>query len=97
MQNGVHDFATNTFKIYVDALGRSGSEMLFPIGMFVVDGCETKVLCDPLAFGVRPAIPTTRQPWILPICPAMLPVAPAAAETTRVGPFSGLAISIIPK
>ena len=49
LKNGAHDFATNIFKIYVDALRCSRSEMLFPIGVFVVDGGgETKVLGDPL-------------------------------------------------
>src|SRR6266480_2422707 len=38
--------------------------------------------------------PTTRQPCIFPICLTMMPVAPAAAETTNVSPFFGAAISI---
>ena len=48
-------------------------------------------LCGP------PAMPTTRAPAILAICPATDPVAPAAAETTTVSPGWGLPMSVIPK
>jgi hypothetical protein len=37
-------------------------------------------------FSAPPAMPTTRAPRILPICPAVDPTAPAAAETTTVSP-----------
>src|ERR1700722_5548499 len=44
-----------------------------------------------------PAVPTTRQPLILAICPATEPVAPAAPDTTTDSPALILPISIIPK
>src|SRR5215472_12116009 len=43
-----------------------------------------------------PAVPTTRQPRILPICTTREPVAPAAPETTSVSPPLGLPISLRP-
>lgn len=44
-----------------------------------------------------PAMPTTRAPAILAICPATDPVAPAAADTTTVSPGCGRPMSVIPK
>ena len=44
-----------------------------------------------------PAMPSARAPWILAICPARDPVAPAAADTTTVSPGFGLPISRRPK
>ena len=34
-------------------------------------------------------MPTTRIPWIFPICPTSDPTAPAAADTTSVSPSFG--------
>jgi len=60
--------------------------------MFVVDGSvEAEIVFNPFTFSSVPAMPTTRQPWILPIWPTMLPVAPPAAETTQ--GFSGLRLA----
>ncbi|KWV87479.1 hypothetical protein PFLmoz3_03328 [Pseudomonas fluorescens] len=46
-----------------------------------------------LHFSAPPAIPTTRQPLSLAICPAMLPTAPAAPEITTVSPVFGAPVS----
>src|SRR6266851_962860 len=43
-----------------------------------------------------PAVPTTRQPTILPIWTTRDPVAPAAPETTSVSPGLGLPIILSP-
>ena len=48
-------------------------------------------------FSGPPAMPTTRQPMILPICPATDPTAPAAPDTTTVSPSFGCATSNMPK
>ena len=48
------------------------------------------------AFSALPQMPTTRQPWILAICAASDPVAPAAADTTTVCPASTAPMSIMP-
>ena len=50
-----------------------------------------------LHFSGPPAMPTTRAPAILAICPATDPVAPAAAETTTVSPSFGRPMSVMPK
>ena len=50
-----------------------------------------------LHFLVPPAIPITRQPLILAICPATEPVAPAAPEMTTVSPSLGSPTSSKPK
>lgn len=41
-------------------------------------------------------MPTTLAPLILAICPATLPVAPAAPETTTVSPGRGSPICVMP-
>ena len=50
-----------------------------------------------LHFFVPPAIPITRHPFILAICPAIEPVAPAAPEITTVSPSLGPPTSSRPK
>ncbi len=47
-------------------------------------------------FSGPPAMPTTRAPRALAICPAVEPTAPAAAETTKVSPGWGLPICVVP-
>ena len=48
-------------------------------------------------FSSVPAIPTTLQPNIFPICPTILPTAPAAPEIIIVSPFLGFPISVNPR
>jgi len=49
-------------------------------------------------FSGPPAMPMTRPaPLILAICPAMLPTAPAAPDTTTVSPSFSLPVSSRPK
>ncbi|MCY1413392.1 hypothetical protein D9M71_288220 [compost metagenome] len=48
-------------------------------------------------FSSLPAMPTTRQPFSLAICPAMEPQAPAAALISAVSPGRGWPISSRPK
>jgi len=53
VQDFLHDFSADIFKIDVDAVGSGGSEFFFPVCMFVVDGgVETEILGDPRAFVV---------------------------------------------
>jgi len=42
-------------------------------------------------------MPITRQPLILAICPATLPTAPAAPDTTTVSPSLAFPVSSRPK
>ena len=44
-----------------------------------------------------PAMPMTWQPLILAICPATLPTAPAAPDTTTVSPSLSRPVSSRPK
>ena len=44
-------------------------------------------------FSGPPAMPMTRQPLILAICPATLPTAPAAPDTTTVSPSLAFPVS----
>src|SRR5437667_10855927 len=49
--DGVHDIATDVFKIDVDAVGSCRSELFLPVGLFVVDGgVEAEILRNPGAF-----------------------------------------------
>src|SRR6266699_4648926 len=53
IQNFLHDFSANVFKIDVNAVGSGGGELLLPVRMLVVDGgVEAEILGDPGAFVV---------------------------------------------
>jgi hypothetical protein len=95
VEDRLHDFTVDIFEIDVDAFGSGGSELRLPVGMLVVDGGgEAKIVfLIQLHFPSEPAVPRRWQPWILPSWPTMLPVEPAAAETTRVSPDRALPIS----
>src|SRR5215469_3510761 len=51
VENGLHDFSADVFKIDVDASGSRGDELSLPVGMFVVDGgVEAQIVLNPVAF-----------------------------------------------
>src|SRR5439155_20900554 len=51
VQNFLHDFAADIFKINVNAVGSRGGQFFLPVGVLVVDGSvETEFLGDPGAF-----------------------------------------------
>src|SRR5258708_39083566 len=53
VQNFLHDFPADIFKIDVDAIGRGGGQLFLPVRMLVVDGgVETEILGNPSAFVV---------------------------------------------
>src|SRR6202008_2065008 len=53
LQHCLHDFTANVFKVYLDAVRRGGRELLFPVGLFVVDGgVEAQIFRKPGAFVV---------------------------------------------
>ena len=51
VEHGLHDFPTDIFKVDVNAIGSGSGELLFPRGVFVVDGgIEAEIVHDPSAF-----------------------------------------------
>ena len=48
IQNFLHDFAADVFKINIDAVGSCSGQLFFPVRMLVVDGgVEAEIFGDP--------------------------------------------------
>ena len=92
-EHRVEDVAADVVEIDVDALGAMLAQRLLDVLALVVDGGVEAELVDEVAgtSPAPPAMPTTRQPLILAICPTTVPTAPAAPETTTVSPGLRLA------